>query len=382
MMKPIILGLLTVLSTATVLAQSVETFNTIRLEDETTGNLLELTTSGLANSYTLNLPPAPLLSGPVNTGLFVNRFTQSMAFAPVPNLGMLPQQVAYLDSDGFTLRGTNSFTWDTVANRMSLIKSAPGSVLSISRTTPSSQPVATFVGGSVGIGTASPTTALDVKGDFSIRELNYTAALALSTNNMDFGNGNKAGMVRIGSTTTQDVAITGLVGGRNGKLIQLYNATGFNIVIVNESSASTDTCRFKTSETGDLSIRPKGTSTFIYSAAEQRWIMTSNVNSSTIGFTSGTASTSPGNTTVETNNSAFVYLTNTIPLIGTPPRYADAIPNVFLTNGRVVGQILAIEYAGPEPVFLGGPNVLNCNKHDKQADMFIWSGTRWICYGH
>lgn len=382
MMKIISLGLLLLLSFTGVLAQSSETFNMIRLEDETTGNQLELSTTGLTGSYSLKLPASPTTSGPVNAGLFVNRFTQDMAFAPTPNIGLLPAQVAYLDSDGFTLRGSNSFTWDTTLGRLSLVKTEPGRLLSVTRSTPSSRPIATFIGGNVGIGTATPNSTLDVDGDFSIRELSYTSALNVANHNVDFGNGNKAGMVRIGSTTTNDISITGLVGGRNGKMIQLYNATGFNIVIVNESSSSTDTCRFKTSETGDLSVRPKGTSTFIYSAAEQRWIMTSNVNSSTIGFTSGTASTSVGNNTVETNNSAFIYLTNTIPLIGTPPRYADAIPNVFLTDGRVVGQILAIEYAGPQPVFLGGANVLQCNRHDKQADMFIWSGTRWVCYGH
>lgn len=357
-------------------AQSVETFNAIRLEDAASGNAVTIDPSALTTPYSIVFPASKPANGTGTEALRFNRLTQSMSFSTVPQLNLSAQQIGYLDADGYTLRGSANFLWDTTAKDVNLTALGSNSALQVKRLTPDNTTLATFEGGNVGVGTATPGVSVDVNGDFAIDEMTYSGALATTNNDVDFGNTNKVGFVRVATPLATDINLTGLVGGRNGKMIQIYNATSKNIVIVNDSPLSNDTCRFKTSETGNLSIRPRGTSQFTYSAAEQKWIMTSNVNSNTIGFTSGTYHHTVRNVPVPTNNSAYLYLTSTVPMI-------NGNYNVTLEDGLVVGQIFAVEYGGKiETILIGGPNIRQCNNHDKQADMWVWNGTYWTCYGH
>ncbi|MBK6290563.1 MAG: hypothetical protein IPH85_05160 [Ignavibacteria bacterium] len=375
-MKRIFVFVAVLLTTpAFMLGQSVETFGSIRLEESTSGNTATLNPSALSTSYSLVFPSTWPSAGPTQQALIFNRNTQLLTFSPIPILDLAPQQIGYLDADGTTLRGSSQMLWDTLETKLTIASSGTGPVLSVTRSPASSSPLVTFEGGNVGVGTSTPQATLDINGDFGVRELSFTGALGVNNHNVDFGNTNKIGFVRIATNLASDINLTGLVGGRSGKMIQLYNATSRNIVIVNESANSTDTCRFKTSSVGNLSIRPRGTSTFTYSTAEQRWVMTSNVNSSTIGLTSGRHTITAGNKIVPTNLSAYMYVECNFPI----PRRGY---NVGLENGRVVGQIFAVEYGGTEEVLIGGNNIEQCVWHDKKADFWVWNGTKWICYGH
>ncbi|MBK6290561.1 MAG: hypothetical protein IPF59_02230 [Ignavibacteria bacterium] len=376
-MKNIALAfLMSLAAPAVVLCQSIETFNAIRLEDAATGNTVTIDPSAVTTSYSIVFPASKPSIGVGSEVMRFNRLTQSMSFSLVPQLNLAPQQVAYLDADAVTLRGSANFLWDTTASQLRIGTAGSSSAMQVKRLGADASPLATFEGGGLGIGTAIPGVSVDVDGDFSIDEMTYNATLGATNNDVDFGNTNKVGFVRIASPLTADISLTGMVGGRNGKMIQIYNATTKNIVIVNDSPLSNDTCRFKTSETGNLSIRPRGTSQFTYSAAEQKWIMTTNVNSNTIGFTSGSYHHTNRNVPVPTNNSAYLYLTSSV-------KMKNGNYNVMLEDGLVVRQIFAVEYGGAiETILIGGPNIRQCNHHDKQADMWVWNGTYWTCYGH
>lgn len=91
----------------------------------------------------------------------------------------------------------------------------------------------------------------------------------LNNNNISIGN---ASFIRIVGATGA-FNITGIdAGGLDGRMITLYNTTGNNMTIVNNSTNSTAANRILTS--GTIVTTGQGSVTLVYSAADGRWIVT------------------------------------------------------------------------------------------------------------
>lgn len=78
-------------------------------------------------------------------------------------------------------------------------------------------------------------------------------------------------------TPTANFSITGMSGGLDGRVLVLFNSTGHNMTIVNESPSSTDINRVITGTGADIVTVAQGAVTLIYSITgpDPRWIVTS-----------------------------------------------------------------------------------------------------------
>jgi len=140
---------------------------------------------------------------------------------------------------------------------------------------------AIFQGGNVGVNTTTPTTYMDINGDFATR---YSAYAASNGNNNNISIGTSS-FIRITGPTAA-FEITGIAGGVDGKYLVLYNSIAQTITIGNENANSTAANRIWTlNTTGDLVINGKGALKLMYSAADSRWIV---ISSSTTVSTSTT----------------------------------------------------------------------------------------------
>jgi len=104
-------------------------------------------------------------------------------------------------------------------------------------------------------------------------ELAYTIA-ALTLANGDNNNvvaGTKS-FVRVAGPTAA-FAITGIAGGFDGKRLVIYNPTGNNMTLRNESASSTAANRITTLTGADSATNGAGAMHLIYSATDSRWIL-------------------------------------------------------------------------------------------------------------
>lgn len=352
-------------------AQSEESFYTISLQDEVTGNTLSLSPASLTSSYRIIFPASLPTSGPQNFGLSLNRSTQAMSFAVVPQLNLASRQVAYLDPDGITLRGSSGLMWDTTTQQLQISTTGTSSAISVSRSPATTNPIAIFTGGNVGVNITAPQTALDVDGDFAIRELSYTSAIgSVSNPNFDFGNTNRAGNVRLATALTAGRTFTGFVGGRNGKKLDILNVSGQVITLANESNLSIDTNRIRTATDDNLDLPSGASISLLYSNAEKRWRVTSMSPVIVQAFTKFADVVAAGDTEIPANAASYIKVSN-----------ASGNRNVTLPNGLVIGQILVIQNLGPDRITITGTNIEVTPPSDKldkgDAAFFVWDGAKW-----
>ncbi len=134
---------------------------------------------------------------------------------------------------------------------------------------------ALFNGGRVGIGNAAPATGLDLSSDFATRELNYATAMPASSNDVNFdASGNLISLVRIANAAAP-FTITGFAGGRNGKMLTVYNATGQALSIANQSASSVAANRVITGTAANVVLQSGSSVDFKYSPTDARWFIAS-----------------------------------------------------------------------------------------------------------
>ena len=124
--------------------------------------------------------------------------------------------------------------------------------------------------GSTGINTSLPETNMDVNGDLALRQNVITLAGGLNSN-INVG---KYSFVKITGPAI-NFSIDGIQGGVDGKILTLYNLTGTNMTIVDQTgSASNLINRINTLEGGvAISTVANGSVTLQYSAADNRWMV-------------------------------------------------------------------------------------------------------------
>lgn len=135
----------------------------------------------------------------------------------------------------------------------------------------------------VGINTTDPKAALDVYGDVIFRTVSLTAADGI-TYDLDI-NGTKSSYYRIEGPTA-DFTIAGMLAGEDGRMITLFNRSGFILQLNNEDGLAAPTDQIVTGTNADLTIGNKGIVTLQYDATEGKWIVKS---SSKGGGTGGTS---------------------------------------------------------------------------------------------
>jgi hypothetical protein len=124
----------------------------------------------------------------------------------------------------------------------------------------------------VGVNTPTPEATLDVNGDVIFRTFELTVAdginIALDVNNPRFSYYRLTG-------TTADFTIAGITAGNDGRLLTLFNRTGFTMQINNEDANAAAADMIITGTNADIIIINKGIVNLQYDATEQKWIVKS-----------------------------------------------------------------------------------------------------------
>ncbi|MBL0133964.1 MAG: hypothetical protein IPP79_08110 [Chitinophagaceae bacterium] len=75
---------------------------------------------------------------------------------------------------------------------------------------------------------------------------------------------------------TADFTISGITAAVEGRLVTLFNRSGFEMTLVNLDAGATDEDRIITGTNGDLVIGNKGIVNLQYDGLEQKWVVLSN----------------------------------------------------------------------------------------------------------
>ncbi|MEO7309494.1 MAG: hypothetical protein ABIX01_03785 [Chitinophagaceae bacterium] len=161
----------------------------------------------------------------------------------------------------------------------------------------------------VGIGNTDPLTALDVKGD--VRYRSVTITLPFTPTDLDITTNKASVFILISSGIG---SLPGINGGVDGKIITLFNGTGFNsgISIVDENNAqasATAVNRIITGGSGYILLNQKASITLRYDGSLLRWTIVSKN-----GADDGSNFWSKNGSDIYSNQSGNVGIGNSSPL--------------------------------------------------------------------
>ncbi len=409
-------------ASAAMMAQSVETFYGIKLEDETTNATIELRPAAGTSAYTLTFPSSvPTLAVGQSRALTVSGSGSGLSWATIPLVTGTTPGVAYFKTNDEVSSSTD-FLWDETARTLTLANGTSSSpLLSISKagsfsvnvtaltltnvalnagasatkrglqisstgswvgtnvgldivaTGGTNNYAATFSGGNVGIGTTTPVATVEINGDMSYTEFSYTTTLSATNNNMDFtGTGNKAALVRIGGTQTAPFTFTGFAGGVAGKTITLLNASSQPLTISNQNAGSTATNRFITPGGDAITIPSYSTVTVHYSGIDSRWYVGAVSPLNFTGYPLTEANVGGTATVLPTATASYIKVTNT-----------DANKDITLENGVATGQVLIIQNNTTSLYYIRitGTNVevaaADATIQPGQAIFMVWDSAKW-----
>jgi len=124
----------------------------------------------------------------------------------------------------------------------------------------------------VGVNTTTPEAALDINGDIIIRPAELTVddgiTLALDVNTIRFSYYRVTGPIA-------DFTIAGITAGIDGRLVTLFNRSGFAMQLNNEDINVAATDMIVTGTALDITIPNKGIVNLQYDGIEQKWIVKS-----------------------------------------------------------------------------------------------------------
>jgi hypothetical protein len=189
----------------------------------------------------------------------------------------------------------------------------------------------------VGVNTTTPEAALDVNGDVIFRTANLIMAdgltLAMDVNTL------KSKSYRVAGPTS-DFVVGGITAGIDGRVISLFNRSGFGMQLNNEDVGAAAINQIMTGTAANLSIPNRGIVSLQYDSEEGKWIV--------ISSSKGPA---PGGAGYWDLNGNDIY-NNTGGNVGlgtTTPTEKLTIVTGFNTGGwKHIG-----ESAGVDPIILG-----------------------------
>jgi hypothetical protein len=179
----------------------------------------------------------------------------------------------------------------------------------------------------VGINIATPQAALDIYGDVIFRSADLVVAdgttLALDVNN------NRFSFYRIAGPTA-DFTIAGLMQGVEGRLVTLFNRSGFTMQLNHLDATASANNQIITGANADITIADRGIVNLLFDGAEQKWVVLSNNKPGggavsggwgLLGNSGNTAANFIGNTDsepfrIKTQNLDAAYFSNIYHFIG------------------------------------------------------------------